>query len=230
MVENEDSSVGLFYTQNDPAFDQSLAEFDITMITRHAEKEKIQLMIYNLMTNALKNPINEYNACVTHRIESDRIREATTRLPLESLAVKVAAKVHSELPAANHSILKGLVREESRNEINDLKRKLQSISDKFDSNDKKLKALKKSHGESATSKPKNSCQSKNGKGGNRIWSRVDSNSTAAAVASSTNTHNETHQRINKKPHKEPRAEGNNEAAAQRRRRNKTRSMNKSTNK
>ena len=221
-IDDSSTSVGLFYTQNDKDLDQSLAEIDLTAITIQAEKEKIQSMIYNLMINALKNPINEYNACVTHRIESDRIKEVTTRLPMESLAVKVAAKVHSELPA-NHTVLKGLVREESRNEIRDLKRKLQSISDKFDSNDKKLKELKKKHGESTTSKPKNSRPSKNGKSGNLTWSRVNSNSRAAAVVSSTNTHNETHQQ---KSHKESRAAGNNATAAQRRRRNKNRLMNK----
>lgn len=225
-VDDSSDSVGLFYTQNDRDLDQSLAEIDLTAITIQADKEKIQSMIHNLMTNALKNPINEYNACVTHRIESDRIREVTTRLPMESLAVKVAAKIHSELPA-NHTILKGLVREESQNEIRDLKRKLQSISDKFDTNDKKLKELKKTHGESTTSKPKNSRQSKNGKSGNLTWSRVNSNSMAAAVVSSTNTHNKTHQQ---KSHKESRAAGNNATAAQRRRRNKNRLMNKSTNK
>jgi hypothetical protein len=193
-------------------------------ITIHAEKQKIQTMLYNLVINGIKKPIIEFNACVTHRVELNRIKAATTSLPMESLAAKVTAKIHAEL-TVDRPVLRGLIRDESDKAtgkvIKDLKRKLQSVSDKFESNDRKLNELKKSRGED--SMPKRQRRTKNGRGGSLTWSR--NNSAAAAVNSSTSNHKQTHQRTNDREKNGSHAANNNASAARRRKKNKNRSNN-----
>jgi hypothetical protein len=206
------------------SIDISLANINLEEITIHAEKQKIQTMLYNLVINGIKKPIIEFNACVTHRVELNRIKAATTSLPMESLAAKVTAKIHAEL-TVDRPVLRGLIRDESDKAtgkvIEDLKRKLQSVSDKFESNDRKLNELKKSRGED--SMPKRQRRTKNGRGGSLTWSR--NNSAAAAVNSSTSNHKQTHQRTNDREKNGSHAANNNASAARRRKKNKNRSNN-----
>jgi hypothetical protein len=156
------------FTQNDNGdFDASLAAIDLEHITSTAVKGNVQTMLHTLFIQTIKKAIIEFNACITHREELNRIKLVTTQIPMESLAAKVTAKIHAERPA-DRPVLTGLIHDEAEKLISDLKRKLQSTTDQMESNSKQLKKLKelKSTREPRTSSPKQQRQAKNNKGGN----------------------------------------------------------------
>jgi hypothetical protein len=228
------------FTQNDNGeFDASLAAIDLEHITSSAVKGNVQTMLLTLFIQTIKKAIIEFNACITHREELNRIKLVTTQIPMESLAAKVTAKIHAERPA-DRPVLAGLIHDEAEKLISDLKRKLQSATDQMESNSKKLKELKSTR-EPRTSSPKQQRQAKNNKGGNLSWSRPQStSSTAVAEDFSTTHHQQTHHHQARQTTRAPKnqnqnqegshAANNNATAALRRRRNKQRSNNKSRGK
>jgi polyhydroxyalkanoate synthesis regulator phasin len=217
------------FSQNDNGdLDASLAAIDLEHITSTAVKGNVQMMLHTLFIQTIKKAIIEFNACITHREELNRIKLVTTQIPMESLAAKVTAKIHAERPA-DRPVLTGLIHDEAEKLISDLKRKLQSATDQMESNSKKLKELTSTR-EPRTSSPKQQRQAKNNNGGNLSWSRAQSTSSTAAAEDSSATHHQQVHQTTRTPkpqnQKGSHAANNNATAAQRRRRNKQRLNNK----
>ena len=210
-------------------------------------------MLLNPYTNTIKLPVEKFHTTVTLREELIRIKQVTTITPMSSLALKVAAKIHNELPTERPT-LAGLIREETDKKVSDLKRQLQSAMDQIETNSKRLKSLQKSQRSSSTGNNIPSSQlrqPKNKEGGNRIWSRANhtvQSSLAVADDSSTihqpqagpptllrqtdtrkaNPHNtlKTHQHQRNHSERNTPVVNDNAEAANRRRRNAQRLINK----
>jgi len=174
--------------------DAALAAVDMDDITNTAARGTIQKMLNDFFINAVKNSIAKFHTFVTQREELNRIRHLTTKSPMESLATKVAAKIHNEQPA-ERPVLAGLIHEVTDKALSGLKRQFQSVADQLSTNTRKLNALqaakKRNTDDTRSSTPKRSRQSKNSPGGNLTWSKAQStnlSSSAAAEDSSTSRH------------------------------------------
>lgn len=177
----------------DPA--PSFAVNDLDIATKMANRRSIRSMLYKLFINAIKKPIAEFHAFITQREELNRIRQVTAKIPLESLATKVAAKIHSER-SADRPVMAGLIREETNKALTSLKRQFQSVTDQIETNTRKLNALqnaKRNNSEESQSSTSRNRHSKKRQGGNHSWSRTpqSQSSTAAAVNSSTTPRQQT---------------------------------------
>jgi len=174
--------------------DDAIAAMDLDNITNAATRGTLQKMLHGLFVNAIKDPIAKFHAFIIKREELNRIRHITTKNPTESLATKVAAKIHNEQPA-ERPVLAGLVREETDKVLSSLKRQFQSVADQLSTNTRKLNSLqlakKRNTEDTRSSMPKRSRQSKNYHGGNLTWSKphdMSRSSSAAADDSSTQHH------------------------------------------
>lgn len=221
------------FTQSDNGdLDASLAAIDLEHITSIAVKGNVQMMLHTLFIQTIKIAITNFNACITHRKELNRIKLVTTQIPMESLAAKVTAKIHAERPA-DRPVLTGLIHDEAEKLISNLKRKLQAVTDQMESNSKKLKELKSTR-EPRTSSPKQQRQAKNNNGGNLSWSRAQSTSSTAVAEDFSITHRQQACQTTHAPkpqnQKGSHAANNNATAALRRKRNKQRLNNKSRGK
>ena len=238
------------FTQGDDGeLDRTLADIDLDKITATADRTKILTMLATLYTNAIKLPVEKFHTTVTLREELIRIKQVTTIKPISSLATKVAAKIHNELPTERPTLV-GLIHNETDKKVSDLKRQLQSAMDQIETNSKRLKSLQKSQRSSPTGNNlpvSRQRQPKNKEGGNWIWSRANNTSQSSpAVADDSLTTNQLqtvpqtqntreanprnmlqkHQHQGNHSERSTPVVNNNAEAARRRRRNTQRSKNK----
>ena len=182
---NPTPDTGSIFTQEeDEHLDQNLAALDLDEITASAERTRVHTMLLQLYINAIKLPVEKFHATVTLREELQRIKQVTTITPMNSLASKVAAKIHKELPPERPTLV-GLIQEETEKKVNVLKRQLQSALDQIETNSKRLKSLQKSQRSlpMGNTTPISQQQSpKNDTGGNWVWSRATHHTVQSSPA------------------------------------------------
>ncbi len=152
-------------------------------------------MFYNLLINNIKRPINEFNASVVYHKELNRMKLATTRLPMESLEQKLLLKnlcgITCRLPSTQRTNPRWIKNwnQQAQTKTTVI---IQSIHCKW----QKTSRTERPTWREFNTNAKKLTFSKNNKGDSYTWLRADSSSTTAAVNSSTNTHKQTHQTVN----------------------------------
>lgn len=172
-------------SQQDKELDASIAAIDVDKFTNEAMQASLHTMTVKLLLNVIQEPIREFHRRVTHREELERIRRITAHATLTSAASRITSVIQTERPA-DRPVLSGLIRDETKKSVSDLKRKLQSAMDSIERNQKSLKTLSNQiRGQNSNS----NSNSKKHSGGNILWSRSKTTtgqaSTAAAATSPT---------------------------------------------
>ncbi len=110
--------------------DDALGTLDLNSILDDVAKQKVVRALFDLLTQAIMIPVQEFERATARKEEYARLKLATTPNHLANVASRISKVLQAE-PPAERPVLKGLIQECATNTTADLRARVQSLEAKY---------------------------------------------------------------------------------------------------